>query len=550
MSVVLTQMYRDLSRPWVALVLLLPTFFTVIALMSIGISERHQLQRKLNLSNRLPIGLPVTLIALVALLLTIGVVSGPATVVRGIQLAGESFLYPIFGDTPLAKQVSELGRMTFVHWRSRYGIFFFVFILGAIVSAAKLARSYNLDWKIVAGGYTAMVAVTIISSMDTKPPLDGYTTLSNTIYLLSLLVFGGLLYLLYLRRYQHQDKPKKSSDNLILVLVWFTLTLFCTRAAVRFSIFLTPAAIILGSYALAEFLKILRADKSAEKVVGYTVVAILSWEMLAFGVAILPLVPSIRSLGWHIWFNISLGMIILSVVLGLKLLIRGKGTRHLIRGGLWLTSVCLLAVILGGWPKLAVGYANRKLSLSWPSSEWIKVFDWVKENTEKTAVLAMWWDHGNRMLALADRATIVDNEQLPYWIHLMARHVFLAQSQREALEFLYTHKATHLLINTRDIKHLHCSIAMQSGKEFDGKISIEYLRGDKSGLRFSPQAKANLPVQSVDLILDADKKPTLAILTMNSKKVELKAKCSSTTNQIYIYSTDKLPGVIVVKPQK
>ena len=102
-----------------------------------------------------------------------------------------------------------------------------------------------------------MLAMTVIHSMSVKPPLDGYTTLSNLLYIIPIMIFFGLTYILYLRKYQYQDIQEKPFDNLIFTLVWFTILFFCTRAARRFDILFAPAAVILGSYAVIEFLKIL-----------------------------------------------------------------------------------------------------------------------------------------------------------------------------------------------------------------------------------------------------------------------------------------------------
>ena len=48
--------------------------------------------------------------------------------------------------------------------------------------------------------------------------------------------------------------------------------------------------------------------------------------------------------------------------------------------------------------------------------------------------------------------TITDSDHyLPHWIHLYFRHVFCAQSEVEALHFLKTHKATHLMITSVEL---------------------------------------------------------------------------------------------------
>ena len=185
-----------------------------------------------------------------------------------------------------------------------------------------------------------------------------------------------------------------------------------------------------------------------------------------------------------------------------------------------------------------------------PSKEWVEVIDWMEKNTEKNAVFALCWNHGNRILALTERATIADNEQMPYQVYLQARHIFLAQSEKEALEFLFTHKATHLLISSADIDIINTISRIGANKQFDRQTSIHYLRGDKSGLHFSPDSNDNLSVKSVDLYLDSDGNPTSAVITVNDKQIKLKPKLASVTRQKYVFSDDNLKGCIIFTPME
>ncbi len=98
---------------------------------------------------------------------------------------------------------------------------------------------------------------------------------------------------------------------------------------------------------------------------------------------------------------------------------------------------------------------------------------WIKENFEKSDVVAANWEYGNQLNVLGGVKTVIDPDHyLQHWIHLFFRHVYAAQTEREALEFLYTHEATHLMFTKRDIL-------------FTGAFS--YLGSDMHGdLRFVP----------------------------------------------------------------
>ena len=80
-----------------------------------------------------------------------------------------------------------------------------------------------------------------------------------------------------------------------------------------------------------------------------------------------------------------------------------------------------------------------------------KALYWMKKRFPNTAVVAAHWGYGSQLNVLSGVKTITDQDQyIPYWIHLYNRHVCQASTEREALEFLKTHEATHLMITNRD----------------------------------------------------------------------------------------------------
>ena len=81
-----------------------------------------------------------------------------------------------------------------------------------------------------------------------------------------------------------------------------------------------------------------------------------------------------------------------------------------------------------------------------------EVFKWMNETLPKESVIAANWDYGTQLNVLGGVNTVVDSDHfLPHWIYLYYRHVFSAQDAREALEFLKTHKATHLMLTERGV---------------------------------------------------------------------------------------------------
>ena len=81
-----------------------------------------------------------------------------------------------------------------------------------------------------------------------------------------------------------------------------------------------------------------------------------------------------------------------------------------------------------------------------------EAYRWMKTQLSRDAIVAANFDHGTLMNTLGAVKTIIDQDHyLQHWIHLYNRHVFGARSEREALEFLKTHKATHLLLSEEDV---------------------------------------------------------------------------------------------------
>lgn len=132
-----------------------------------------------------------------------------------------------------------------------------------------------------------------------------------------------------------------------------------------------------------------------------------------------------------------------------------------------ITAVLLAALLW--WPP-AGAHAHRSVYTAqhgrnaMPSNIKIKkAYDWMKENLPRNTCVSAGWDHGSQLNVLANVKTIVDQDHyLIHWIHLACRYVYCADNNKEALEFLKTHHATHLLLTLEDITRrasLYSSIA-------------------------------------------------------------------------------------------
>jgi len=101
-------------------------------------------------------------------------------------------------------------------------------------------------------------------------------------------------------------------------------------------------------------------------------------------------------------------------------------------------------------------------------NQWQKAMGWVRENTDKNAVFAHWWDYGYWVQTMGERATMLDGgNNIGYWNYLMGRHVLTAESEEEALELLYSHNVTHFLIDSTEIGKYTAYSSIGSDENYD-----------------------------------------------------------------------------------
>ena len=141
-------------------------------------------------------------------------------------------------------------------------------------------------------------------------------------------------------------------------------------------------------------------------------------------------------------------------------------------------TVFILALLM--WWTPAGAHANRAvfharhLRPSIPGNTSLeKSYRWMKAQLSHTACIAADWSYGSQINVLGGVKTIIDQDHyIQHWIHLFSRHVFCAQSDTEVLNFLKTHKATHLMLSELGLLQgvkMHSSVGSdaQGDREFE-----------------------------------------------------------------------------------
>ncbi len=120
-------------------------------------------------------------------------------------------------------------------------------------------------------------------------------------------------------------------------------------------------------------------------------------------------------------------------------------------------AISIITLILFWAP--AGGYFNRTIAAASKrhpipgNTTLAQAYDWMKNKLPAdTTVMAAGWGYGSQLNVLGGVKTITDQDHfIQHWIHLYNRHVYCGQSEQEALAFLKTHKATHLMIAASDL---------------------------------------------------------------------------------------------------
>ncbi len=121
----------------------------------------------------------------------------------------------------------------------------------------------------------------------------------------------------------------------------------------------------------------------------------------------------------------------------------------------WIPATIAIAVLIPVlfWTPLG-GHANSAVPAAayWRkplpgTGDLAQALNWINTELSPDTVMAANWSYGSRLNVFGNVKTITDQDTfLPHWIHLYYRHVYCAQDVREALVFLKTHGATHLML--------------------------------------------------------------------------------------------------------
>jgi asparagine N-glycosylation enzyme membrane subunit Stt3 len=366
--------------------------------------------------------MPTSLISLI-LSFAIGIgalliILGPSTIFLQVEEISDNLLHPL-GNDRWQLTVAEQHQPYFTDWMGQFGptlfsipLYLTLFMLGSIILFYNMVKENNNKYTLTLA-YTIFILAFILSRYSPSSLFNGTNPISLIIYLGSLGVFALLAVVFYLKSY-YQDKEsyQKILDwdkKYIFILVWFIIMVIAARGAVRLFFIFAPITAVMASYSCIEL--------------GYMISKIKKKAYLYLAAAVLIII------------------LVSPLAYPFKGIIPAFGESSLNMGR----------------------YSGPSYNQQWQIAG-----TWARENTPEDAIFGHWWDYGYWVQNGFERASVLDGaNKIKYWNYLMGRHVLTAQSQEEALEFLYVHETTHYLIISDEIGKYTAYSSIGSNEDYD-----------------------------------------------------------------------------------
>lgn len=366
-----------------------------------------------------------------------------------------------FRENRLMRSVSELAKPSFSYWTQRYGN---VFVLGSIGLAMESVRVWKWKGLCLAGALMLFFGTTFFRWTIGK--WVG-SDICNILFFASLVLVLVGVSIVCLRK-------EKSQNELVMLItiMWALLWMGLAREGKRYDFFIgMPLAI--GTAALL-------------------------WSCPLYLVQTLKRRFSLHFR--HYWITACITI----AVFGLALL--------------WAP--------LGGHGIRSMKTASQTRDPVPGKGEIANAFQWINTTLPQNTIVGANWDLGSQLNVLGGVKTIIDQDHfIPYWIHLYYRHVFCAQSEQEALSFLKTHGATHLMVTQKEVISLSkANSFIGSNANADRRFGLFKLQRNRKTStethhRMLPQCST--PLDMVEVIV---KSPEKRIVTARFKTQDTVSK--------------------------
>ncbi len=402
----------------------------------------------------------------------------------------DNFVSPL-GQNRLMRTVSELENLNGIQFLGNYSVVGLAAMAGCGMLVYNFFLKERVIFRLALVGFEIVLCGTLLSLFLTN------SDVSFSIFGLSFLVGGITIGVAYILRTGDNLGNNKS----LLVLIWIFVGLASSRGAVRYLFFIDPVFAVLVSLLIFKVLRRCMKERIESDSYEQTEAQGTVFETVPTELCVISLiVASELYIGYRLsdagsfigW--IFLGIVILCALFGILLLYQLARLKisHLQRFGCLATLVILILFTssdvfsAGGvfnptpFP-LHKGFVRSSTetvrdTVVPASLKFNTQLNNIAKHTDENAVIAAWWDYGSKIHWFANRATVVDSDHyIPYWIFMIARHVFSGPSSTEAFTFLKTHNVTHLMITTNELLRLDGITYIGSDETFDRVASVHFL---------------------------------------------------------------------------
>ncbi|OGJ15888.1 hypothetical protein A3K73_01860 [Candidatus Pacearchaeota archaeon RBG_13_36_9] len=345
---------------------------------------------------KIPHNILSMIISIILIAILSSLIFGMDFIPNKLKAINQMFFVPAVGRWQIT--VAENRQPYFTEWEDSFGphirgiaLLFWLFFIGSIVLFKKmLANIRKKDAWILTGLYVLFFFGLVFSRYSGNSTFNGENFISKFAYYgAALALIGGLIYY-HVRYFREGNKGFQNTDyGYLFLFTLFALCLFSARSAVRVIMVLAPIAPIFLSFLVVESFERFRKTKEET-------------------------------------FKIIMGL---------------------------LTILFLVLTVFIFWTYYNQ-VKNEAYSFvpSYYNQQWQKAMEWVREETPEDAVFAHWWDYGYWVQSIGNRATVTDGgNAISFWNYWTGRLTLTSPNQSDALNFLYSHNATHFLIDSSDI---------------------------------------------------------------------------------------------------
>ncbi len=346
---------------------------------------------------RLPKNIVSLIVAVLLGILLMMIFFGPGVILEKIDAVNKILFNPVTGRWNTT--VAENRQPYFNEWSSSFGpiikgipILFWLFFFGSVFLFRKMFHGIKKkDSWILTILYVLFFLGLVFSRYAPHPSLfDGENFISKFVYFGSAaLLIGTVIYFYVGYKRKNLEGFEKINFEYVFLFSLFVICLMTARGAVRVIMVLGPVApIFVGSLIYDSIARFRTSkDETMKFILGAVTLVIILMSIFAF---------------WTFYNEIK-------------------------------------------------GQANVYIPSQY-NQQWQKAMQWVRDETPTNSVFAHWWDYGYWVQSIGNRATVLDGgNSMVFWNYYMGRLVLTGDNQKDALDFLYAHNATHLLIDSSDI---------------------------------------------------------------------------------------------------